>query len=178
MFVCAGEIEQFSFATPIGIGLIDTAIRLTKLCEERRPEFIMFVGTAGSYGKHRIFDIIHSKSASQIENSFFVNNSYTPIENLISTADDVSCETIVNSSNYITTDSSLSSYYLKRGIGLENMEFFSVMRVAQKLGIPVAGIFIVTNYCNSQAHSDFLSNHKEAMQRLEMYIIEETKERK
>jgi nucleoside phosphorylase len=177
VFVCAGEIEQFGFAVPIGIGMVDTAIGLTKLCEDRRPEFIMFVGSAGSYGKHKIFDIVHSKSASQIENSFFVNNTYTPIENLISTADDVSCETIVNSSNYITTDSSLSSSYLEKGIGIENMEFFSVMRVAQKLGIPVAGIFIVTNYCNSQAHSDFLSNHKEAMMRLEMYIMQDNVKR-
>ena len=170
MFICAGENEQFSFALPIGIGMIDSAINLTRLCVNQKPKFIFFVGSAGSYGDKKIFDIIHSKSASNIENSYFTNNSYTPIDNTISSDEDISQDIIVNSSNYITTDESGGKNYLDKNIHLENMEFYSVLKVAKSFKIPVAGLFIVTNYCNKDAHKDFIQNHKEAMRRLGEYI--------
>ena len=170
MFICAGESETFDFAKPMGIGLIDISINLTKLCVNTPPPFLFFVGSAGSYGKHKIFDIVESKTATNIENSFFNAKAYTPIDNMVSTADDVSRETIVNSSNYITTDVNLGKHYLSHNITLENMEFFAVLKVAKQFNIPVAGAFIVTNYCNANAHRDFIDNHKEAMVRLTTYI--------
>jgi len=197
MFVCAGDIEQFDFATPVGIGLVNSAINLTKLCLLSPPEFLLFVGTAGSYGGHEIFDIVESKTASNIETGFFTHAAYTPLDNIVSSSptrlrfaptatvsnlqtrsssrlvdsSHVSRETIVNSSNYITTDPTLSSHYLTHNISLENMEFFSVMRVGQEFGIPTGGIFIVTNYCDGDAHATFLANHAEAKRRLHEYIV-------
>ena len=175
MFICAGESETFDFAKPMGIGMIDMAMNLSRYLENEKPPFLMFVGTAGSYGLHNIFDIVHSKTATNIENSFFNAKAYTPIDNMISVAEDISDEVFVNSSNYITTDRSLSKDYLSKGISLENMEFFSVLRVAKEFDTPVAGVFIVTNYCNENAHRDFMSNHKEAMARLTAYIKEPIK---
>jgi len=170
MIICAGESESFEFAEPMGIGLIDTAINLTKRCLNNPPDSILFVGSAGTYGTHNIFDIVESQIASNIENSFFNANAYTPIENIVSTIGSVSRETIVNSSNYITTDESLSNSYLSKGISLENMEFYAVLKVAKVFNIPAHGIFIVTNKCNKYAHKDFMANHKEAMRRLIEYI--------
>jgi len=170
MFICAGESESFDFAKPVGIGMIDVSINLTKMCIENLPPFILFVGTAGSYGEKKIFDIIESKTATNIENSFFGGGSYTPLDNVISTADDVSRETMVNSSNYITTDAKRSKHYIAQNIHLENMEFFAVLKVAEKFGVPAAGIFIVTNYCDENAHEDFKKNHAEAMMRLTEYM--------
>ncbi len=175
MFICAGESESFDFAKPMGIGMIDMAMNLSRYLENEKPPFLMFVGTAGSYGLHNVFDIVHSKTATNIENSFFNANAYTPIDNMISVAEDISDEVFVNSSNYITTDRSLSKDYLSKGISLENMEFFSVLRVAKEFNTPVAGVFIVTNYCNENAHRDFMSNHKEAMARLSAYMKEPIK---
>ncbi len=172
MIICAGESEQFDFALPVGIGMTDVAINLTRLCLSHKPNFILFVGTAGSYGEKKVFDIIESKTAANIENSFFTGGSYTPIDNMVSTAEDVSRETIVNSSNYITTDKSLGKAYLDKNIDLENMEYYAVLKVAKSFGIPAAGIFIVTNYCDENAHKDFMDNHKEAMLRLTKYIKE------
>lgn len=170
MFICAGESEQFDFALPVGIGMTDVAINLTKLCMSEKPKFLYFVGTAGSYGEKQVFDIIESKTAANIENSFFNAGAYTPIDNMVSTAEDVSRETIVNSSNYITTEEEVSKAYLNKNIDLENMEYFAVLKVAKAFRIPVAGAFIVTNYCNKNAHKDFMDNHKEAMLRLTSYI--------
>ncbi len=170
MFICAGESEQFDFAVPVGIGMVDVSINLTRLCMAQKPSFLLFVGTAGSYGEKKLFDIIESKSATQIENSFFTNNAYTPLDNMVSTAEDVSHETIVNSSNYITRDKEVAKVYLAKNIHLENMEYYAVLKVAQTFGVPAAGIFIVTNYCNQDAHEEFLCNHKEAMRRLSVYV--------
>ena len=131
--VSAGKTEIFNFAMPIGVGLIESAINLTKLCEFDRPDYLIFIGSAGSYGKLNIFDIIESKTASNIENCFFKKECYTPIDNIIS-LENVSHETkIVNSSNYITTNPSLAKAYLKLNIQAENMEFFSVLKVAKLL---------------------------------------------
>jgi len=172
MIICAGESEQFDFALPVGIGMTDVAINLTRLCLSQKPKFILFVGTAGSYGEKKIFDIIESKTAANIENSFFTGGSYTPIDNMVSTAEDVSRETIVNSSNYITTDKEIGKAYLSKNIHLENMEYYAVLKVAKSFNIPAAGIFIVTNYCDESAHKDFIDNHKEAMLRLTKYMKE------
>ena len=172
MIICAGESEQFDFALPVGISMTDVAINLTRLCLSQKPKFILFVGTAGSYGEKKVFDIIESKTASNIENSFLTGGSYTPIDNMVSTAEDVSRETIVNTSNYITTDKSLGKAYLSKNIHLENMEYYAVLKVAKSFDIPAAGVFIVTNYCDENAHKDFMDNHKEAMLRLTKYIKE------
>lgn len=177
MVICAGESESFEFALPMGIGMIDTAINLTKQCIKNPPKFILFIGSAGTYGNHQIFDIVESKTASNIENSFFNAKAYTPIDNVISTSVDfsynlnISHEIIVNSSNYITTDESLSKQYLSKNIGLENMEFYTILKVAKAFNIPAGGVFIVTNRCNNNAHTDFIKNHKKAIKRLSKYMI-------
>ena len=170
MIVCAGDIEQFSFAEPIGVGLINSAINLTRACIMNPPEFILFVGTAGSYGNKKIFDIVESKVAANIEQAFLTNSAYTPLDNVVASTDSVSRETIVNSSNYITSSSEISKKFLKLNLDLESMEFFSVVSVAKEFNIPVGGIFVVTNYCDENAHKDFLANRVEAMKRLEEYI--------
>lgn len=172
MIICAGKSEQFDFAVPVGVGMLEVAMNLTRICLDKKPEFFLFVGTAGSYGEKNIFDIVESKTAANIENSFFTGGSYTPIDNVISTTDDVSRETLVNSSHYITTDKSIGKYYLAQNIHLENMEYYAVLKVAQAFGISAGGIFIVTNYCDENAHEDFVKNKTEAMEKLTAYIKE------
>jgi nucleoside phosphorylase len=171
MFVCAGESEQFDFAKPVGIGLVDVTIALTRLCLEESPSSIHFVGSAGSYGRYQIFDIVASSKASNIENSFFNAQAYSPIENIVS-CETIDNEIIINSSNYITTEDSLGEAYQAKNIFLENMEFYAVMKVAKAFGIPAMGTFIVTNYCNRSAHKDFLKNHQEAIRKLSRHIKE------
>lgn len=160
MIVCAGANENFEFATPIGIGLIDSAINLTKICTQKLPVEIVFIGTCGIYQNGNIFDIFYSKNAANLEISAIQNISYTPFEQKI--INDVSCETLVNSSNYITADKNISKKFAELGFIIENMEFYSVLAVAKKYKIPARGIFVATNFCDENAHSDFIKNHKKA----------------
>ncbi len=170
MIICAGNNETFDFALATGVGLIDTAMNLTRLCLFDKPEFLLFVGSAGSYGEHNIFDIIESKTASNIELSFLNNDVYTPLDNVVSTNTTNKRDVIVNSSNYISTNKELTRKFLKLGIGCENMEFFSVLKIAEEFNIPAGGVFCITNYTNKDAHKDFLKNHEKAKELLSIHV--------
>lgn len=177
MFVCAGNGEEFEFARSIGVGLVESAITLSKLCVTEGVESLVFVGSAGSYDKEvDLLELFVSTQATQIESSALLSQSYTPIPQEIQS--DVSCETIqkilslglpqviINSSNYITTDTSHAQRMRERGILLENMEFFSVLSVARKFSLPALGVFCVSNHCEKRAHQEFLENREEVMRRL------------
>ena len=171
MIICAGESEQIGDAIPIGIGMVDAAIRLTELCLKDKPNELIFVGTAGSYGYAKLFDVMESSSAVNIENSSLSGDSYTPIESIVS--HETSKNTlIVNSSNYITTNADISKQYIDRGVDLENMEFYAVAKVAQRYSRPFRGVFCVTNYCDENAHSDFIKNRSKAMEILTKKVKE------
>ena len=113
MIICAGNNETFDFATPMGVGLIETAMNLTRACLFDKPEFLLFVGSAGSYGQANIFDIVESKTASNIELAFLNDDAYTPLDNVVSTnIDKTKQDVIVNSSNYISTNEELTKKFL------------------------------------------------------------------
>jgi len=170
--ISSGNNEVFNFAIPVGVGLINSAVNLTRLCLFDKPDYLIFIGSAGSYGNKKIFEIIESSTASNIENCFLEKKCYTPIDNIISISHNVSRETIVNSSNYITTDEKIANKYLKMNIEIENMEFYSVMSVAKEFNIPAKGIFVVTNYCHKEAHKEYISNIKKAKKLLIEHLIE------
>ena len=176
MIICAGNNETFDFAQPMGVGLIETAMNLTRLCLFDKPEFLLFVGSAGSYGNHKIFDIIESKTASNIELAFLSNDAYTPLDNVVSTNETNKRDIVVNSSNYISTNKELTSRFLKLGIGIENMEFFAILKIAEEFNIPAGGVFCITNFTDENAHDDFLKNHDKAKELLSVYVKRRTKE--
>lgn len=174
MILCAGQTELFDFATPIGVGLIETAYNLPIILAEKKPKTLLFVGSCGSYGKLGILDNFYSSSAAQIECSSVFARSYTPLESKIQ--NNVSHETIVNSSNYITSDEEASKKFLELGLGAENMEFYSVLWVAKKLGIKAKGFFVVTNNCFCDAKTEYIKNLSTAKDIIYDRYIKELKE--
>ena len=176
MIICAGNNETFNFAQPMGVGMVETAMNLTRLCLFDKPEFLLFVGSAGSYGDAKIFDIIESKTAANIELAFLSNDAYTPLDNVVTTNTTNEKDIVVNSSNYISTNAELTKNFLKFGLGIENMEFFAVLQVAKEFDIPAGGVFCVTNYTNANAHEDFLKNHDKAKELLSTHVKKRIKE--
>ncbi|MCD6190615.1 MAG: purine-nucleoside phosphorylase, partial [Sulfurimonas sp.] len=131
---------------------------------------------AGSYGDKKIFDIIESKTASNIELAFLSNDAYTPLDNVVSTNTTNEKDIVVNSSNYISTNAELAKNFLKFDVGIENMEFFAVLKIAQEFNIPAGGVFCITNFTNQNAHEDFLKNHEEAKKLLDKHVKNRIKE--
>jgi nucleoside phosphorylase len=174
MIICAGRNETFNFAQPMGVGFVESAINLTRQCLFDKPDYILFVGSAGSYGNYEPFDIVTSTSAANIELSFLRNDAFTPLENVLNAQNKlVKNETIVNSSNYISTNFELSQQFNNYNIGIENMEFYALLQVAKEFQVDIAGIFVITNYTNQTAHEDFLANHKKAMKTLTTYLLQQ-----
>lgn len=133
------------------------------------PSEIIFIGSAGLYKEGEIFKIYESSVAANVEISSLENKSYSPIESEIaSVVPRGTCK--VNSSNFITTDQNLARKLFDCGYFLENMEFFAVLKVAQKFQIPAYGIFIATNFCDENAHAGFSKNHEQAKKELEKYL--------
>ena len=133
------------------------------------PSEIIFIGSAGLYKDGEVFEIYESSDAANIEISSLENKSYSPIESEIaSIVPRGTCK--VNSLNFITTDQNLAHKLFDRGYFLENMEFFAVLKVAQKFQIPAYGIFVATNFCDKNAHTDFIKNHEQAKKELEKYL--------
>lgn len=168
-YFCAGQMEQIGFAYPLGVGLIESAINLTKFFMQNSCDEALFLGSCGSYGKRSIFEIIESDSASNIELSLLLGESYTPIPNQIKMGLNVPHGTI-NSSNYITSSKKNAELYLARGLEGENMEFFSFLQVAKRFGVKAKGIFVVTNYCYEDARKEYAKNYKKALSYLIEYV--------
>jgi len=169
LIVCAGNGEKFGFASAIGVGMVQSAINLTQILSKKLPNEIIFVGTAGLYSEGEILGIYESKTAVNHEISELFGYSYSPLKTAL-----VSYETekknIVNSSNFITSNSEISAKFAALGYRLENMEFHSVLSVAKHFKIPAYGIFCATNFCNETAHEDFIKNHAAAKIQLEKYL--------
>ena len=133
------------------------------------PSEIIFIGSAGLYKDGEVFKVYESSVATNIEISSLENKSYSPIESEIaSIVPRGTCK--VNSSNFITTDQNLAHKLFDRGYLLENMEFFAILKVAQEFHIPAYGIFVATNFCDKNAHTDFIKNHEQAKKELEKYL--------
>ncbi len=168
MIVSAGNMETFAFALPVGIGMNEAAVNTTKAVLLDPPKELVFIGSAGSYGGHEIFDIVTSAKGCSVEACFFQKKCYTPMDNVIDAG--LEGDVMVNSSNYITADEANARQFLKRGIAIENMEFYSILQVAKEFELPVKGIFVITNHCFQDAHKQFAANHKEAMAHLTRHL--------
>lgn len=172
MVYCAGGNEHLPFAKSIGVGLVEVARGLTCSILQDSPSELVFVGTCGAYSRQTpLLEIFESKSASQIELSYLQQQSYTPLDNLI-TLENSSLENTVNSSNYITLESKWAKQFLSLGISYENMEFFAFLQIAKFYGLPALGIFCVTNHIHKNAHEEFVAHHKDALEKLEKYLID------
>lgn len=183
LLVCAGKSESFEFAKSIGIGLIETAITLTniltkKALEDDLPKQIIFVGTAGIYKKGEILEIYESSRASNLEISKLLNLSYSPLnlENPLNVSRETSLtkssNIVINSSNFITQDKNLAAKFYENGFDLENMEFYSILSVANFFKIKCKAIVCTTNFCDENAHKMFIKNHAAAKEKLKIYIKE------
>lgn len=169
MIVCAGGNENFDFAKAIGIGLVESAITLTELCLRYKPSHILFIGTCGIYRDGEILEIYESSYAFNIEFAKLSNNFYTPAKNELCFS---SQNYKVNSSNYICNDAKAAKEFANLGIHFENMEAFAVLSVAKKFGISAKCLLCATNFCNENAHEDFLKNHRKAKDKLKNYLKE------
>ena len=62
MIICAGRNESFPhLPTQLVLVWLKVAINLTRMCLFDKPEFLLFIGSAGSYGNHQILILLNQK---------------------------------------------------------------------------------------------------------------------
>lgn len=170
LIVCAGAMESFEFAKAVGIGMVEPAINLTKILLNLKqlPKKIIFIGSCGIYGNENLLKIYQSSLAFNYEISGIIGLSYTPIKiNL----PNVSQKTIlINSSNFITNSAEISKKFKNLGFTAENMEAYSIKCVALKFGIEFESILCATNYCDENAHENFIQNYPKAKENIIKYL--------
>ena len=177
LIVCAGGNENFSFAKGVGIGLFEASLGLYELCFKalnlkQKLDKIIFIGTCGLYDeKDELLKIYESSHCFNIEFSKLCGNFYSPISNEIKI--NVSRETYkCNSSNFICADKKAARKFSKFGLKLENMELFSILKVAEKFKISATSYLCATNFCDEKAHENFIKNHAFAKKKLENFLQE------
>lgn len=199
LIVCAGASEQFSFAKGIGIGLVNAASGLTQLCLEyaqrgEKVEQIIFIGTCGLYTDegetqsasedekqgvkqgaqkakiaNELLQIYESAHGFNVEYSALCANFYTPLAKEINA--NVSQETLkCNSANFICADKTAARKFADLGLSLENMELFAVLSVAKRFEISATSYLCATNFCDENAHKNFIDNQKTAKKKLEEFL--------
>lgn len=81
LFICAGGNEGFSFATPVGIGLVDASIGLSTLLSRGGVGRLIFIGSCGLYDtKLPLLDIYQASHAANTELASLVGNFYSPLK--------------------------------------------------------------------------------------------------
>ena len=158
LVISAGKNEIFDFALPMGVGLVDMAINLTKFLQKRA---CIVADEKGINLKN-----IDPHYLAKIE-AKFANLSNPELQNLSQNFSKNPERNLYQMPEKIVFVGSAGLY--KDG---ENMEFYSVLKVAQIFKIPAYGIFVATNFCNKNAHTDFIKNHAEAKKILTKYIKE------
>lgn len=170
LIVCAGAMESFDYAKSIGIGMVEPAINLTQILLNlnKLPKKIIFIGSCGLYSDGKLLEIYRSSLAFNYEIAAILGVGYTPIKiNL----PPVSRETnMINSSNFITSNSEIAANFSKIGFVAENMEAYSVKCVADKFEIEFESILCATNYCDENAHNDFIQNYPKAKENITKYL--------
>jgi len=175
VFVCAGRTEVFEFAKSVGVGMVEAALGVAEILRESKFDEVVFVGTCGLYDKRdELLKIYEVFKVENLEMSGVLSLAYSPlfemtekIKSVIKTPN-VSRETF-NSSNFITTDAKTAQKFSSFFVG-ENMELYGVKVACERAGVAWRGILCATNYCDQNAHKNYVKNIKEAKKRLEKYI--------
>lgn len=81
LIICAGANEEFSFANAVGVGMVDSAIKLSAMLARGDVARVIFVGTCGLYDESRpLLELYEASTASNVELSCLVSDFYSPLK--------------------------------------------------------------------------------------------------
>jgi purine-nucleoside phosphorylase len=159
---------------PVGIGAIDAAVGAARAIAEHRPRRVVFVGTAGVYGRAplpigapAVAGDIHCVSTAALSGAGYLpepmivraGTSARLAAALAGSAElaSVACPLA------ITRTQALARRIARiTGAALENLEVFAVARAAAAAGVEFAAVLGVANRVGPAAHREWLANHRRA----------------
>lgn len=173
--ILQNEFETFQ----VGIGLVESAIRLSLFLAEKKYDGLIFTGTVGAYKSAHLSvgDVITSSSHKLIGSSSVLEHSYFPRAmqkeisfNLLLDNDlpDVTCASVLE----ITKTSELADKIVaEHNVMVEHMELYSVASICNRIGIPLLPIMGVANIVYEHSHVEWLQNNEMASNNAQNKII-------
>ncbi|HET6281945.1 MAG TPA: phosphorylase [Polyangia bacterium] len=162
-----------------GVGAVDAGIGAARAINARRPQRVLFVGTAGLYLSRGVSPPPLGHAATVVATRLVLvstgvlrGDAYAPapmVDRLDATPDLATA--LLQSSPMasagvaacplaITLKSELGRRIARTtGAGVENLEGFSVGRAAQQAGLPFAAVFGISNYVAPGAHAMWRTHH-------------------
>ncbi len=159
---------------PVGIGAIDAAVGAARALAKHRPPRVVFVGTAGVYGRASlpigaaaVAGDLHCVSTAALG-----GGGYLPQPMIVHAAPSARLAAELAGSTEpaavacplaITRTAALAGRIARAtGAALENLEAFAVARAAAAAGIEFAAVLGVANRVGPAAHREWLANHRRA----------------
>lgn len=146
---------------PVGIGLCDALLGTAALLARRRPEGVVFVGTAGALPGSGlpIGAVIEARSVQLGDAALALGLGYSPRHPPALTAPPrfglPAADVVTNLA--ITTDPALAAAYAARA-QVEHMEAWGVALACERAGVPWACVLGLTNAVGPEAHAQWLAN--------------------
>jgi futalosine hydrolase len=164
---------------PIGIGAIDAAVGAAGAIARVRPARVLFVGTAGIYGREKgarqaIGTAVVAGEILCMSTAALKGEAYLPGPMVVQVPTSRSLQTAlagggddqprdVASPLAITRSAALGRRIAEAtGATLENLEAFSVARAAAAAGVPFAAVLGVANRVGPTGHEEWQRHHRAA----------------
>jgi futalosine hydrolase len=169
---------------PVGIGAIDAAVGAARAIARARPARVLFVGTAGIYGREKEARaaIGTAEVAGEIlcmSTAALKGEAYLPGPMVVQVPTSRSLQTTlaalavgrageprdVASPLAITRSAALGRRIAEAtGATLENLEAFAVARAAAAAGVPFAAVLGIANRVGPTGHEEWQRHHRAASQ--------------
>lgn len=156
---------------PVGIGLVDAGIGLTRCIMTRRPSHVLALGTAGAAPKSglAIGDVVVGRSVRLVDPAVMEGRAALPFAteaafdgamvDAVFSAGARPC--VIANPLGITTDDALATK-LAVLAPVEHLEAYAVARAAHALGVPCTIILGIANVVGSKGRDQWRANHVQA----------------
>jgi nucleoside phosphorylase len=162
---------------PVGIGMVDAAAGAARAIARVAPRAILFVGTAGSYGRApEIGAVVIARHLVLASTAAIRGDGYlpTPLAARAQAHSELGASLLRASSGGATSADVATTLAITRtaatarrlahvtGASVENLEAFAVARAAAAVGVPFAAVLGVANRVGPEAHDEWRINQHRA----------------
>ena len=147
----------------VGIGLVDSAIGMTRCIERHRPTDVVFLGTCGSFGKHAIGDVVSGRSIVLVDRAIDDGQAVKLSPLTIDLEPSLLAldlpRVVVANTIGVTVNDELAARLAAR-CDVEHLEAFAVARAANIAKVRCTIMLGIANMVGKNGSADWKTNHE------------------
>ena len=160
---------------PVGIGLVDAAVGMTRCIMQVRPAYVIFIGTGGASPRATlsIHDVVVATAARLVDPTAVEGRAALPFAADVISLEGELVDRLFNAGARlgrvwtplgVTTDDALAQKLGALG-DVEHLESYGVARACQAAGVPCAIVLGIANVVGSRGRAEWRDNHVAASAR-------------